>query len=309
MVIAPAVAKGRERGFTNGRALDPTSRAIGYLGALHDGGVIGGPELLGMAQRWHREGRLVNPVPDERVIADSIRQVHHEGITELFAGELDGDAVARWAEQRAVRSERSRRARRAARKTTQIPYPPLQFVKVEGGRLEGTTSPRSQGHAYAVASFQVQTDLVTQGQWLRVMGTMPDSYSPAKKRRSWRVRGRTVHVDLDEPLKGFDGAEVAPFLARLNAGRRPDQGRYDLVSDVELELLMRRRSGNDGSVALPDGTVRNLYAATRVWVHAELRKSVAKRTIWPILINAPDGRFTFVPGLVPGFRLVIRGAP
>jgi hypothetical protein len=128
------------------------------------------------------------------------------------------------------------------------------------------------------------------------------------------VGERRILLDPDALLHGFDGREVAAFLERLNAARS-GQGRFDLPMDVEMEFLLRMRSGPDRSLVLPRGagTIRNIAEASRVWRESDMRRRSAKRTVWPVVYDQTGKKgetpLMFWPGQTPGIRLVIRETP
>jgi hypothetical protein len=203
-----------------------------------------------MAQRWRSEHRLVNPVPPELVLAGPTPLLHHEGLTHLFASDLDGEAVARWAERTAARGARQQRERRRATRDTAVPHRPMEFVWVEGGELAQSKIPGHEGADARVAPFAVQTGIATAGQWVTVMEDLPRHHrGEGRGETRWRVGRRILRFSPERALGEMNGpnnyhlekSEVVEFLERLNAQAKSMGARYDLPTELELEFLWRHR--------------------------------------------------------------------
>jgi hypothetical protein len=285
------------------RALDRTTHVIGYLGALHQQRVIGPDQLRELAGRWRSEGRLVNPVPQGFAAGKDTRLLHHEGLSELFAGDLDGEAVARWAERAAARAQQKGRERRTARRETFVPSRPTRFVQVPGGVLPKSSIPRHYTvRDLAIAPFTVLAEPVSGTQWVSAMRRRPQRYP------SLSLVPTAHQIDHDEHLLWLTDAEVLELLDRLNARARPRGKRFDLPTDLELEYLFRQ-VGDDGTWALQDGVLSDLSGAHRSWLTDETMKPSADRALISLTERATLSGKTIVELNGSGqVRLVLRDA-
>jgi hypothetical protein len=187
-----------------------------------------------------------------------------------------------------------------------IPAEPLEFARVDGATVRASGNPRQLGSAFYVAPFTVQAKAITAGQWAAVMGSMPSGHRSTMAAPRWTVRGRVLRFDPNQPLTSIGHSEVIAYLARLNSSSKLRAMRYDLPTEHELELLLRNRSGIDGTWLLEDGhIISDLMRTHRARVDGTIPGSLAEEDL--VTLDMSAGKLS-LPGdpTVGVLRLVLR---
>jgi hypothetical protein len=299
------VAEAGERGgFAARRGVDGTTRVIGYLGDLHGRGVLPTEGLRELARRWRVEKRLVNPVSSELLLADPAHVLHYEGLTEVLAGDVDGEAVSKWAERMATRTEKGRRERRSARHATIVPHRPMEFVEIEGVLRN-----------IPIARLGVQRHPVTAAQWVSIMGDLPRSYDQRAYHPRWRIGRKVLQFEPESVLyMRIPEPDLVELLERLNARARPAGRRFDLPTDLEVEFLLRRASEQRSTGGSPstlevakNERIELLHADQHAWAPQDSTHALARRR--PVHTLGLVGGRLRTDRRDPVLRLVLRGAP
>ena len=208
-----------------------------YIGELLEKQIIKEPQFTRFIEGLEK-GELMNPISKDEALTSTALLVQRKGLQKyLDQSSLNQKELLDWS--RATLEERARvRVKRGeAREETR--YQRLEFHPVKRPvRFEVNKHKRLVTLTYPI---EVQSTLVTQKQWVEVMGENPSYFAKGENSVVLNFHGKDIELQPDNPVENVTWWSAIVFANRLSEkhGLPPA---YDL-SDVNLDLDTRPENG------------------------------------------------------------------
>ena len=202
-----------------------TEDLMAYLGTLLEHQIIGNTELVRFIEALEK-GELVNPIAEEKAMVSTAALIHQEGIQEyLDLAELNKKELLKWSKESLKEKKHVRVKREETRKETQDVYRKIEFLPVSPGRF--LMGDNKKVEVTLTHPIEVMSTLVTQKQWVEIMGENPSNFSKGGDSIVVNVKGKSIRMNPDHPVEQISWWSALEFANRLSEkhGRKPA---YDL---------------------------------------------------------------------------------
>lgn len=226
-----------------------------------DDHVIGNAELARFLEALERE-RVSNPITEEDAETDSKRLIHREGLKNILRlGGFDLKRLVEWVRRTIEAGGVVKIKRDDTRSETQDTHQKIEFIPIEPGRFQMG----DEGEKFEVTlthPFEVMSTLVTQKQWVEVMGENPSKFLDGEHTITVTVGGKSLKMQPDNPVENVTWWAVLEYANRLSQkhGLRPA---YDF-SQITFKKGTR---AEDGTLDVERGDLKinalggNIYEA------------------------------------------------
>lgn len=243
-----------------------TDRFVGYLEELVATHALSPLEL----ERFSHEllnGKITNPISEEDAELSPQKLIHAQGIEKyLRRHDLDREGLLKWVKKTLERnsSETVRRDKTQKESSETLNRP--EFQPVLPGSFELSDSHESVS-VTLTHKIEVMKNLVTQYQWVELMGENPSNFKSGAYSASMVINGKTHVLQPDLPIANITWWSAIEFANRLSIkhGLKPA---YDLTGLTPMsfpgmpaltaENGMLSTSGFSVKINAPNG---NIYEA------------------------------------------------
>lgn len=238
--------------------LDFTSTLLSYLDRLVEQRIIDVTELSSFAKRL-AEGKLPNPISEERATIDSNALIHREELELHFQKGVDLENLLTWVKGVTTEKRRIVHARSEAKTETRISKE-IIFRPIPGGEVRVTLSwdaPTTD----KILPFEIMSSPVTQEQWVRIMGRNPSFHNLNTGETVTTPDGKSVSLQPDHPVEGITWWSALVF-ANLLSKKHGYKPAYDL-SEIPFAMPMTYEEGNLQSIRTDHAILYNLSQESR----------------------------------------------
>lgn len=273
---------------TTGHTHTQTDRLIGYLGELVETHAIGDAELYKILEGLDRK-LLVNPISETDAEIDIKRQIHRGGIEKIIrGGNFNYERLKTWLQQYIAKRADNKDKRESVHEQTQIIHQRIEFVPIKPGQFQMGGKKRKVG-VILTHPFEVMSTLVTQKQWVDLMGENPSKFVVGEHSMTMIANGRPIRLQPDNPVEQVTWWSVVAYANKLSEknGLRPA---YDL-SGLKFESGTRAENGTlkvekgELKISAPSG---NIYEAEGYRLPTEAEQEFLMRSG-----GIEDGMFHF----------------
>ncbi len=194
--------------------------------------------LLEIFIRELERGRLINPLPIERVSTNVAVLTHRQGIeAHLNHPEINISDLLRWCKNKYTDLQNVELNRQSTRNETQLVIYPMEFFPVPKGKFKSRQYDNSVIEISISQPFEMMSTPVTQSQWIEIMGVNPshffDKNDPSKT--------------LNHPVENITWYSALEFANRLS-----ERHGYPLSYDLTHFRAKPGTTAENGTLSTPD---------------------------------------------------------
>lgn len=266
-----------------------TETLISYLSQLLEKRLISDRELALFLEALARKS-VLNPISEEDASVDSVRFIHRQGLERLLKdGAFDYDRLEKWVRGAIQKSSTDRNDQTRVQSETEGTHQRMDFVAVRPGRflMGGKGSGREVTLTHR---FEATSTVVTQSQWVDLMGENPSNSANGEHTIQVMVHGQKVVMQPDHPVENVTWYSMLEYLNRLSV-KRGLKPAYDL-SGVVFEKGTRAENGTlkfeSGELKI-NAPNQNIYEAQGYRLPTEAELEYLMRAGGALSGEYPDG--------------------
>lgn len=202
------------------KTTDPTDKLTSYLSLLLDQKVIGDSQLLLLIASLEK-GTIVNPISANEVTHSSKALIHSSELqSQISNRQLNLNTLLEWARRTLESRQEVKVARSETKTATADTYEKMIFFPIPPGtfKIDGKF-----GKVQITRPFEMMSTLVTQKQWVDIMGDNPSHYQNGEGSIVLTIDGKSIRLHPDHPVENVTWWSAVEFANRVSiqAGIKP----------------------------------------------------------------------------------------
>lgn len=227
-----------------------TEALTSYLGRLYESKTIQKAHLLRLLEALDRD-QITNPISEEDASSSTSLYIHRQGLDEIIKSKfIDLKKLKEWLKSTLDGVSRAQRKRETISGQTEIADHKIEFVEVPPGRFRF-------GSGFDVMkvtlthTIDVMSTLVTQKQWVDVMGENPAHFAKGKHSVQITIRGESITLQPNNPIENITWWSALEYANRLST----TQGLAPAYDMSGLKFKPDTRA-EDGTLAVESGELK-----------------------------------------------------
>ena len=194
---------------------DETSAFTSYLGFLLENRLIKDQELLRFIAGLEKE-TIINPIPDEEALIDFSKSIHREQIQQYIDNAtLNTKKLLDFAISQLKLKENIQISKEDVKQQTKDPFKRIELYPVPPAKF-GMGEGRNKKMVTLTNTIEVMSTLVTQRQWVEVMGENPSRFAKGEDWMQVRLKSKWIHMQPDNPVENVTWWSVLVFANKLS---------------------------------------------------------------------------------------------